>query len=135
MSTIPLHRHAAVALCVTALIGLVAAIYGYVVFVGTAWTGGALLVVVSTLLLLGAAFVFAFGEAVPKWLRVTLDVLIVLGILGTFVAGWLLHNWVLALAMIAAAIVELFRLFRAGPPPAAHRRTVAAHPIPPRKVA
>jgi hypothetical protein len=85
-----------------ALVGLLAALWGLVVFVPTAGTGGAVLVTVSSALILGAVLVTSFPPEIPRWLHVTLNVLLVLGMLGTLLAAWLLINWVLFAAMLAA---------------------------------
>lgn len=105
------HR-AALVLAAAAGAGLVAAIWGYTVFTGTAGTGGALLVVASSALILGAGLLLGLARDLPRWVHVTFDSLLLLGILCTALAGWLLLNWALVAAMIAALGAELYRLAR-----------------------
>lgn len=74
------------------------------------WTGngihgteGALLVSVSTLLLVIAAGLVA-GQRVHGWLRTLLEVLILLDFVGTALAAYLLEAWIL-LVLVALAFV------------------------------
>jgi hypothetical protein len=69
---------------------------------GVDHTGGALLVVVSSALLVLAAIVLALSG--PSWLRILFLVLAILGVVGTGVAAWFLHEWLLLALMVVALI-------------------------------
>ena len=69
-------------------------------------TEGALLVVVSTLLMAAAAWVLG-KNVVQGWLRTLLVVLLVLDFIGTGVAAYLLDAWILLGLDIVAAIAWL----------------------------
>jgi hypothetical protein len=86
------------------------------------WTGngihgteGALLVVVSTLLMLIASAVILSGR-VHGWVRVVLEILILLDFLGTGLAAYLLESWVLlildVIALVAWIVHGLWRARR-----------------------
>jgi quinoprotein glucose dehydrogenase len=82
------------------------------------WTGngihgteGALLVVVSTLLLTLATGV-VFNRWGAGWLRIVLEVLIGLDFLGTIAAAYLLQAWILVALVILAALPWLAHLVR-----------------------
>ena len=77
---------------------------------GIAYTSGALLVIVSSALLLGASLLLA-ARALGEALTVAFIVLAGLDILGTSFAAWMLEaNWLLGLMTVAAAgwIVDVF---------------------------
>ncbi len=87
------------------------------------WTGngihgseGALLVVVSTLLLTLAAGVIAWNR-VRGWLRNLLEVLIVLDFLGTAAAAYLLEAWILLALVVLAFIAWIAHMVRPAPAP------------------
>lgn len=80
-------------------------------------TEGALLVVVSTALMLIASLVISVGRVRPRWFRVLLEVLILLDILGTGLAGYLLESWALVGLMVIALIGWLVYVVTPAPPP------------------
>ncbi len=94
------------------LVALAAACYGYFITgTGTAYTGGALLVIISSLLIFGATLAEAIVDDLGGTARTILDVLLVLGFAGTILAGALLMNWILVGAMaIAAALWIVWRV-------------------------
>jgi hypothetical protein len=71
-------------------------------------TDGALLVTVSTGLILAAALVIvalsAFFDSRPTWLRILLDILLVLGLVGTALAAYFLETNLLILFMAVGLI-------------------------------
>jgi hypothetical protein len=74
-------------------------------------TAGALLVIVTSALVLIASLLTAFGVLKPHWLRIVADVLLVLGIVGTGFAGYMLEaNWLVALMAVALIgwLVQVF---------------------------
>jgi hypothetical protein len=73
-------------------------------------TAGALLVIVSTLLLVGDSVVLALAAGANGWLRPLLLVLAVLDVLGTGVAAWFLHAWLLLALMVVALVGWLIAL-------------------------
>jgi len=79
------------------------AAYNYFAGAGITGTEGALLVVISTLLMLIAALIIARGRG-PGWLHPVLSVLLVLDFLGTAVAAYFLDAWVLLALVVLAAI-------------------------------
>jgi len=97
-------------LLVAALIGLAIAIFNYVApGNGIHGTAGALLVVISTLLMVLAAGALALWT-LPGWLRGTLLTLILLDILGTGFAAYMLEAWWLIAAMALALFGWLVRI-------------------------
>jgi hypothetical protein len=99
------------------LLALVDSLFNYF------WTGngihgseGALLVIVSTLLLVLAVGV-VLNRWGPRWLSVILEVLIVFDFLGTGLAAYFLEAWIL-LALIALAFIAwLVHALRPAPRP------------------
>lgn len=87
----------------SAAAGLLVAIYDYFWAAGIDHTPGVVLVIVSTALIAGAAAVIAFHVAGRRWLRVTLTVLILLGLIGTGAAAYFLEAYVL-LALMAIGL-------------------------------
>lgn len=98
---------------IASAIGLALSIYNYFTLGnGINHSAGALLVLVSSALILGASVLLALYRSRPGWLRVLLDILLVLGILGTgFAAYFLEAYWLLGLMVIALIgwLVEVFR--------------------------
>jgi hypothetical protein len=88
----------------TALIGLIFYLFAFYIPHGPiahAW--GTLLVIVSSALMLGASLLLALA-ALPRWLIVLFEVLIVLDILGTGFCAYFLETPVLIAVMAAAFI-------------------------------
>jgi hypothetical protein len=74
-------------------------------------TAGALLVIVSSALVLIASLLLAFNVFRPRWLRIVVDALLILGILGTGFAAYMLEaNWLVVL-MVVALIGWLVHVF------------------------
>jgi hypothetical protein len=92
-------------LCAAVLIGLAVAVFNYVwTGNGIHGTGGAFLVIASTLLLLITTIALLAPVDMPHWLRLTLAMLIGLDILGTGLAAYMLEAiWLLA-AMAGALL-------------------------------
>ena len=93
--------------------GLALSVFNYFEDIGIGGTAGALLVIVSTALLLAASLFTLFVPA-ARWLLVTLDVLILLGILGTALAAYFLEAGLL-LFFMALALVGWFAALAASP--------------------
>jgi len=99
---------AVLGLAALAVVGLAAAVYSYFTpATGIDGTPGALLVIVSTSLLAGAALLIGFVGALPHWARITLLVLCLLDVIGTGVAAYFLQAWVLLSAMVLAFVAWL----------------------------
>lgn len=98
-------------IALAALVGAALALYAYLTpMTGVTGTPGALLVVVSSLLLLIAGVILwlrSYG-----WMYWTLIVLGFLGVAGTFAAGWFLHEWLLMAAMAVVCVGLVLALFR-----------------------
>jgi quinoprotein glucose dehydrogenase len=90
-----------------AAVGLIVAIVDYFLNPGIDHTPGALLVIISTALVTLAGLVLALVVAMPRWPRVFLDVAILLGVLGTGFAAWLLEADIL-LALMAVSLIGWF---------------------------
>ena len=100
------------ALCVLALLALLDAIFNYV------WTGngihgseGALLVIVSTLLMTAAAVVLLWRWA-TGWVARILHILLALDFVATALAADLLQAWILLVLIVLAAIAWVVHLAR-----------------------
>jgi hypothetical protein len=76
---------------------------------GVTGTFGAWLVTASSLLILGATLLIGYVR-LPGALRGLLAVLIVLGVVGTFAAAWLMMQWTLLAAMAVLALLGLLWL-------------------------
>jgi len=99
------------------LLALIDALFNYF------WTGngihgseGALLVVVSTLLLALAAGVI-LNRWGPRSLRAILEILIVLDFLGTGLAAYFLEAWLLLALIVIAVVAWLVHVLRPAPRP------------------
>ena len=79
-------------------------------------TEGALLVIVSTLLM-AVAIGIVLNRWGPHWLHVLLEVLIVLDFIGTGAAAYLLEAWILLALVLLAFIAWLAHTFRPAPRP------------------
>ena len=115
--TRPTLRSGLVLLGVGSLISFSAAVFGYF------WTGngihgtpGALLVVISSALMLVASGALLFVSMMPRSVRGVLLLLIVLDIFGTGVAAYFLETWWIVGA-IALALVGWIVHMLADPPP------------------
>lgn len=96
-------------LSLIALLAIALAAYAYLVpSTGVAGTEGAMLALAgSVAILIGA--VAAASLRRPGWLRTTLMVLLLLGLIGTALAAWFLHRFVLV-AVLALGLVAWFGL-------------------------
>jgi quinoprotein glucose dehydrogenase len=110
-------------LFIVSALGVAMSIFNYF------WTGngihgslGALIVIGSTVLMAIAAAAIAFGVA-SGWVRSVLAVLILLDILGTGFAAYMLDAWVLVGLMVLAFIAWLVSAFADGRP---SRRALAS---------
>jgi hypothetical protein len=103
--------------------GLLLSIFNYVSSGnGIHGSAGALLVIISSALILIASLLIAFGVLRWRWLRIVVDVLLILGIIGTGFAAYMLEaDWLVAL-MVLCLIGWLVHVFAV---PAQSRR----HPI------
>lgn len=95
------QRGAAAILTVASLVGLVISLYYYVVpITGVTGTPGALLVVVSSMLLVIAGIILFLRDS--GWFALTVRILAVVGSLGTIAAAYLLHEfWLMAVMILA----------------------------------
>jgi len=91
-------------LLASAVAGLLVSLYDYFWALGIDHTPGVLLVVISTALIVAASTVVAFHRTSPRWLRITLDVLILLGVVGTGAAAYFLEAHVLLALMVLGPI-------------------------------
>jgi hypothetical protein len=71
---------------------------------GIAYSGGAILVLVSTALLLVAALILCLYRPTPRWLSVLLAVLMLLDLIGTSLAAYFLEAHAL-LALMALGLI------------------------------
>lgn len=109
-------RLAAGLLAALAAIGLVAVtIEFFTPASGIDGTPGALLAIVASALILGATIVVGFPPAIPAGLHWTLEILILLGVIGTLAAAWFLESWVLLGCMALGLVVQVVRLFNVKP--------------------
>jgi len=88
-------------------------------------SGGALLVIVASTLLLGASLLMALDRPAPRFLRILIDGLLFLGIIGTGFAAYMLEAYLLVGLMVLALIGWFVHVF-AGPGEA--RRTTGLRP-------
>jgi hypothetical protein len=92
-------------MALAAAIGLIVSLIAYFhLGSGIDHTAGALLVIISTVLLTGAGVVLALTAGASGGWRTVLNVLCILDVVGTGVAAWFLHAWLL-LALMAAALI------------------------------
>ncbi|CAO1662385.1 hypothetical protein [Vreelandella indica] len=98
MSTLRPTRLGAIVLLIASLAGLAIALYAYFVpLTGVTGTLGALVAILACLALGVLALLLAAVK--HKKAAILLRVLILLGLLGTFFAGMLLHQWWICAAM------------------------------------
>ena len=105
------------AVTLLSLLALIESIFNYF------WTGngihgseGALLVLVSTLLMTLAAGIIAADRA-HGWIRGVLEILVALDFLGTAAAAYLLEAWILLGLIVLAAIAWIVHIARRAPSP------------------
>jgi hypothetical protein len=116
------HTYGSWLIAVAAALGFILSLYRYLsVGDGVSFTAGALLVVVSSALILAASLLISL-VAVPRWLGITLSVLLLLGLLGTAFAGWLLESYWLSALMIIGLVGWFIHLAEPGP-----RRPITSH--------
>jgi len=97
-------------LVIAALISFIILLIEYFVPHGTiAHSWGALLVVISTALMVIAGALIAL-KAVPHWLAVLFEILIILDIIGTGICAWFLETPVVLALMVVALIGWFSRL-------------------------
>jgi hypothetical protein len=116
-------RFLAAALVALAAIGLLAAVVEYCN--PASGISGAVLVIVSSTLIVGATFIVGFPPAIGAGLQWTLEILILLGLIGTLAAAWLLHSWILLACMALGLVIQIWRMFNVRPLLSTH---TARHP-------
>lgn len=95
-------------LCLAALVAVVlAAIGAFSAGNGIAFTPGSYLVLVTSALLLVGGLFLAFGHHLPRWIVVVMAILVLLDILGTGFAAWLLETNILLGAIAVAGLAWL----------------------------
>ena len=90
---------------------------------GIARTLGAYLVLSTTALLVAGALLLAFARNAPRWLRGIIALLVLLDLLGSAFAAYLLEAYWLTGFMLAGLVAWLIHLFTA---PTKQRRKEAA---------
>jgi len=93
---------------VASVLGFVEAVLNYFFDVGIAYSEGAQLVVISTLLILLAIALVAWWPAMPRWLKVVFAILILLDFIGTGLAAYFLEAYLLLALMVVALIAWAF---------------------------
>ena len=92
-------------LCLAALVAVVVAVINaFNAGNGIAFTAGSYLVVATSVLLLIGGTVLLYGASLPRWVTVVFAILVLLDILGTGFAGWLLEAHVFFGAIVAAGL-------------------------------
>ena len=88
-------------LIIASVLGVIITLYHYLVpMTGVTGTAGALLVVISTVLLVVCGVILL--KIRSGGVAITVRILVVVGGLGTIVAGWFLHEfWLMAVIIIA----------------------------------
>jgi hypothetical protein len=101
------------------LLGVIMSVYDYLT-PGTGIDGeqGTILVIISSVLILLAALYEALGSSIAKWLRATLTMLLLLGIVGTGLAAYFLEAQILLVLMAVALVGWLLYAFSSGSRPA-----------------
>jgi hypothetical protein len=101
-------------LVVACLAGLAVSVFNYLTpGNGITGSGGALLVIVSSALISLAALVLTVARIGKRWLRATIDVLLLLGIAGTGFAAYMLEADILLASMALAVVGWLAHLVAA----------------------
>ena len=98
-------------LIVSSAVGVAVSVFNYFADIGIGGTAGALLVVVSTTLILAASLAI-LPRSIAGWVHVALEALILLGILGTGFAAYLLEAYLLVGLMALAFVGWLVQLTR-----------------------
>ena len=113
-------------LLLSAAVGLALSVFNYF------WTGngihgsaGALLVVISSLLMVFATAALLFADGMSRSLRTTIVVLILFDILGTGLAAYMLEAFWLIAAMAVALVGSIVRLVSVGAPGSMTQRDTA----------
>jgi len=96
---------------VAVVLAFVETVLNYFFSFGIAYSAGALLVVISTLLILVALVTFRIWDSMPRWFAVVLGVLTLLDFVGTAIAGYFLEADLLVLLMLIALVAWLFTAF------------------------
>ncbi|WP_297691913.1 hypothetical protein [Phenylobacterium sp.] len=88
-------------MAIVAAAGLIASLFAYFQRGGgISHTGGAALVIVSTAIMLVATLVLALAQGAPGWLRGLLLAGCLIDDLGTGLAAYFLHAWLLVALMV-----------------------------------
>ncbi|MCG7600616.1 hypothetical protein MHM84_12520 [Halomonas sp. McH1-25] len=96
-------RAGAIVLLAAALAGLAVALYAYITpLTGVTGTLGALVVILACLALALMALLLAALKG--RGARIALRVLVLIGLVATFVAGLLLHQWWIGVAMVVGFV-------------------------------
>jgi len=107
----------ALVLLVASLAGLAIALYAYFTpLTGVTGTLGALVAIVACLAL--AVLALLLFKVTGRGAAITLRILILMGLAGTFFAAMLLHQWWICAAMVVGLIGLIIDIFR----PAHHTR-------------
>lgn len=102
-----------IALLAASIVGLAIAVHAYFApLTGVTGSLGALVVVVTCVVIGLLALVLAAAQG--RGVRLALSVLILLGLVGTGVAGLLLHQWWLGVAMAVGLVALTLDMFRPG---------------------
>ncbi|MEQ5872190.1 hypothetical protein J4E08_20175 [Sagittula sp. NFXS13] len=97
------------AFTLSALLALAVMLWNYVADVGIAGTGGAALALFGTFALTAAGILLVMTR-LPGWARVTFKVLIALGLIGTSLAAFFLHAWIVLALLIVATVAFVISL-------------------------
>ncbi|MDQ7727389.1 hypothetical protein [Halomonas sp. SpR8] len=96
-------KTSSIVLLVASLAGLAIALYAYFApLTGVTGTLGALVAIVACIALVVLALLLATVKG--RGASITLRVLILLGLVGTFFAGILLHQWWICVAMVVGLV-------------------------------
>jgi len=104
-------RVGAIVLLIASLAGLAIALYAYFTpLTGVTGTLGALIAIVACLIL--AVLALLLTSVKSRGASIALRVLILLGLIGTFFAGLLLHQWWICVAMVVGLIGLILDMVR-----------------------
>lgn len=111
MSQSKSSRSGAIVLFVASLAGFAIALYAYITpLTGVNDTLGALIVILATIIL--AILALVLMAVTGRGARNALRVLILLGLVGTFFAGLLLHQWWIGVAMVVGLVGLILDMVR-----------------------